>query len=157
MPGRFPFRSSSPANPQIIPHEITGKGSEPAPAASLKARAVQSLKARAAATRSPTMAKFFMDIERLRANLSGWQEGMVIFKPIFSWTGIVPIFSVLYGAGVSAMFGKQYGIAIGLVILALSVLAVKGMSEAKNWRQSLLIFALCLLFMLLHLFWIMRS
>ena len=154
MPGRFPFRSSSPANPEIIPRSINVSEALPQSLSEeQRARALQ----QAEALRSPTMAQFFEDVERLRSNFRGLAEDMAFFRPVLSWTGILLLFTVLYGTGINAMFGKQYVIAIGLVFAAFSILGIKGISETKNWRQSVLIFVVCLLMILLHLLWIMRS
>jgi len=158
MPGRFPFRSSGPANPEIIPHSLNVSDSINHLADDGDLDMFTRTDSRTfVEQRSPTMAQFFADIEKLRSNFRGLDEDVAIFKPLVSWKGIIPIVTVSYGTGINAMFGKQYGIAIGLIFFAFGVLAVKGIAEAKNRRQSLLIFTLCLLIMLLHLIWIMRS
>ena len=155
MPGKFPFRSSSPANPHIEPKSLTvsDDANRLADSGSLEVFSrtdSRSFDEDETALRSPTMAQFFKDVER-------WRNDAAVLKPLWSWTGVVAIASVFEAAGVNAMFGKQYAIAIGLVLIACVALAVKGIVDAKSWRQSVLIFALCLLALVLHVLWVMYS
>ncbi len=95
---------------------------------------------------SPTMERFFRDIVRFRGHVD-W------FKPLWSWTGLGIICTAIWGAGLAAMFGDQYVIAICAFTATFGFLAIKGIVEAKHYERAVLIVVLAIMFLGSHVAW----
>ena len=101
--------------------------------------------------RSPTMARFFRDVERW-ANHLRW-----VRKPLEIWWVMVTVLTGTWGGGLAAMFADQYIIAIGLFIATFAALAIRAISEAKNREKNILVVVVAIVFLAAHVLWALHT
>ncbi len=97
--------------------------------------------------RSPTMVRFFSDVERFREH--------------FAWIGNWPVVSVIatgaWGGGVAAMQMNQLIIAIGFFVFASFLLTVKAIASEKDRERTYIIATLAVLFLIVNIAWAIYS
>lgn len=101
--------------------------------------------------RSPTMVRFFTDVDR-------WTDHVRWLKrPLEIWWVLLAIVALAYGGGLAAMFADQYIIALCLLTVTFATLAIRAVSEAKEREKNILIVVLAILFLAAHVGWVLYT